>query len=37
MGDPACYRRFCPDCDAHLSLLEDRCPDCGAPIGKTDE
>jgi len=32
MGDPACYRRFCPDCDAQLSLLADRCPGCGAAI-----
>jgi predicted amidophosphoribosyltransferase len=37
MGDPACYRRFCPDCDAQLSLLAEQCPDCGAEIADTDQ
>jgi predicted amidophosphoribosyltransferase len=32
MGDPACDRRFCPECDLAVSRTDDVCPDCGAPI-----
>jgi predicted amidophosphoribosyltransferase len=37
MGDPACYRRYCPDCDAQMTLLADECPECGTPVGNTDD
>ena len=30
MGERACYREFCPDCDAPVSVADEECPDCGA-------
>jgi predicted amidophosphoribosyltransferase len=36
MGDPACDRRFCPECDLAVSREDDVCPDCGAPIDPTE-
>lgn len=32
MGERACYRDFCPDCDAPLTVADERCPDCGASL-----
>lgn len=32
MGDPACYRDFCPECDAQVSIVDGECPDCGTPL-----
>lgn len=32
MGDPACYRDFCPDCDAQVTVVDDVCPDCGTSL-----
>lgn len=32
MGDPACYLRFCPACDARCSIADERCPDCGLSL-----
>jgi hypothetical protein len=32
MGDPACYRDFCPTCEAQVTIVDDECPDCGADL-----
>jgi hypothetical protein len=32
MGDPACYREFCPDCDTPVSIVDEECPDCGRAL-----
>ncbi len=32
MGDPACDRRFCPECDLAVSCADEVCPECGAQI-----
>jgi len=32
MGERACYRVFCPACDAPVTVVDAFCPDCGAPI-----
>jgi len=32
MGDPACYRDFCPACDAQVTIVDGECPDCGASL-----
>jgi predicted amidophosphoribosyltransferase len=32
MGDPACDRRFCPECDLAVARADDACPECGAPL-----
>lgn len=34
MGDPVCYLRFCPVCDATCDVTDDVCPDCGEPLGE---
>jgi RNA polymerase subunit RPABC4/transcription elongation factor Spt4 len=32
MGDAACDRRFCPECDLAVSRAADACPECGTSI-----
>mgnify|MGYP000085479562 FL=1 len=32
MGDPACDRRFCPECDLAVSCADEVCPECGSRI-----
>ena len=32
MGERACYRDFCPACDASVTVVDDTCPDCGARL-----
>jgi predicted amidophosphoribosyltransferase len=32
MGDRACYRAFCPDCDAQVTVVDEACPDCGREL-----
>ncbi|WP_424015003.1 hypothetical protein ACOZ35_03060 [Halorubrum xinjiangense] len=32
MGESACDRRFCPECDLALSRADETCPECGARI-----
>lgn len=32
MGDPACYRDYCPNCDAPLAIVDEECPECGAAV-----
>ena len=32
MGDPACYLRYCPSCEAPVPVVEAECPDCGTAI-----
>nr|WP_152417786.1 zinc-ribbon domain-containing protein [Haloferax larsenii] len=29
MGDRACYREFCPNCDAQVTIVDSVCPKCG--------
>lgn len=38
MGDPACYRDFCPECDLQVTIVDGECPECGAylPDERTD-
>ena len=37
MGDPACYRRYCPDCDLQVTITETECPECGRPLPAEDQ
>jgi predicted amidophosphoribosyltransferase len=32
MGDRACYREYCPDCDAQVTIVTEECPDCGRSL-----
>jgi len=32
MGDRACYREYCPNCDAQVTVVDDECPDCGEAL-----
>jgi predicted amidophosphoribosyltransferase len=32
VGDRACYREYCPDCDAQVTIADEKCPDCGRPF-----
>jgi predicted amidophosphoribosyltransferase len=32
MGERACYREFCPECDAPLTVADEACPDCGSVL-----
>ncbi len=32
MGDRACYRYRCPDCDAQVTIVDEECPDCGRSL-----
>lgn len=32
MGDRACYRDYCPTCDAQVTVVDEECPDCGRPL-----
>jgi predicted amidophosphoribosyltransferase len=36
MGDPACYRDYCPACDAQITITDGECPDCGATVKSHD-
>jgi hypothetical protein len=28
MGDPACYRDYCPECDREVVITDETCPEC---------
>ncbi len=32
MGDRACYREHCPDCVCQVTIVTERCPDCGRTL-----
>lgn len=32
MGDRACYREFCPACDAPVTIVDGECPACGREL-----
>jgi hypothetical protein len=32
MGDDACYREFCPECDLQVTIVDGACPECGAEL-----
>ncbi len=32
MGDPACHRAICPNCDAQATIVDERCPECDEPL-----
>ncbi|MBV0901714.1 DUF2089 domain-containing protein [Haloarcula salina] len=36
MGDPACYRDYCPACDMQVTITDGECPDCGASLETHD-
>ncbi|WP_255509469.1 hypothetical protein [Halorubrum sp. GN11_10-6_MGM] len=32
MGDSACDREFCPECDLAVTRVDEVCPECGASL-----
>jgi hypothetical protein len=34
MGERACQREFCPECDAPVTVVDEECPDCGAGLDR---
>jgi len=32
MGERACYRDYCPACDLQVTVVDEECPECGAPL-----
>jgi hypothetical protein len=32
MGDRTCYREYCPDCDAEVTIVTEECPECGRAL-----
>jgi len=36
MGDDACYRDYCPSCDAQVTIVDDTCPDCGRELASDE-
>lgn len=32
MGERTCYREYCPECDAQVTVVDEDCPDCGVSI-----
>lgn len=32
MGDEACYRDYCPECDLQVAVVDEACPECGAEL-----
>ncbi len=32
MGDPACYRAYCPECDLEVTITDEACPECGTRL-----
>jgi hypothetical protein len=32
MGDDACYRDYCPECDLPVTIVDEECPECGADL-----
>jgi len=32
MGDDACYRDYCPECDLQVTVVDEECPECGASL-----
>jgi predicted amidophosphoribosyltransferase len=32
MGDRACYREFCRECDAPVTIVDETCPECGRQL-----
>lgn len=37
MGDPACYRDYCPECDLEVTITDEECPECGTYLPQDDE
>lgn len=34
MGDSACYRDYCPDCDLEVTITAEQCPECGTDLSQ---
>jgi hypothetical protein len=34
MGDPACYRNYCTECDGQVTITEGTCPDCSTDLSE---
>lgn len=32
MGDSACYRDYCPECDLQVTIIDEECPECGTHL-----
>ena len=37
MGDTACDREFCPDCDLAVTRTDEVCPACGASLERGED
>lgn len=37
MGDPACYRDYCPECDLEVTITDEECPECGTYLPQDGE
>lgn len=36
MGERTCYREFCSDCDAEVTVVDEICPQCGTRLSEAD-
>jgi hypothetical protein len=36
MGDPACYRDYCPECNLQVTISDEECPECGTHLPQDD-
>lgn len=36
MGDPACYRDYCPECALQVTITDEECPECGRYLPRDD-
>lgn len=32
MGERACYREFCSECDMQVTVVDEECPECGTAL-----
>lgn len=34
MGERACYRDYCPECDAQITIVDEECTECGVELAQ---